>query len=193
MIPLLVIRHGKTQWNIDKKLQGRQDIELSEIGKNELKRCQIPLEFEGFDCCVSPLLRARETAEILGCRSCVVDDRLIEMDFGTWEGKKISQLRNEYGEIFLVNEEKGLHMTPPGGESPYDVQQRLKPFLKELKKPTIAITHKGVIRSLKSLAYHWDMKQKSPVAFEWGAAHLFLIDEQGHPHASRVNIRLDQE
>lgn len=192
MIPFLVIRHGKTQWNLDKKLQGRRDIPLCDAGKTELSKYRIPTEFDDFDWRVSPLLRARQTAELLGCRSDVVDDRLIEMNFGEWEGMKLSQLRDEYGDALLVNEAKGVHMKPPGGESPYEVQQRLKSFLKGLTKPTIAITHKGVIRALKSLACNWDMKQKSPITFDWSTAHLFLVDELGQPHLSRANIRLDQ-
>jgi probable phosphoglycerate mutase len=193
MIPLLLIRHGKTEWNLQKKLQGRRDIALSNIGEDELKSCTIPKEFAKFKWRVSPLMRALQTAELLKAPSYEIDKRLIEMDFGLWEGKTIKELRSEYGRAMLDNEAKGIHMQPPNGESPFDVQQRLHPFLKELREPTIAVTHKGVIRALKSLAYNWDMTDKFSQEFRWNAAHLFEIDAQGQPHAIRINIELDED
>jgi len=193
MIPLLVIRHGKTDWNAQKKLQGRRDIGLSDEGRQALQKCRIPAEFSNYQWRSSPLMRARETAQLLGAQDVGIDDRLIEMDWGDWEGKTIRELRHHYGAQMAEIEARGVNMQPPGGESPADVQQRLLPFLKSLTAPTIAITHKGVIRALKSLAYDWDMTDKSPVAFNWTTAHLFMIDGKGTPHANRVNIGLDDK
>ena len=193
MIPLLFIRHGKTDWNLEKRLQGRRDIALSDIGRSELKELQVPSEFAEYHWLASPLKRAMETAKLLGCSNPEIDGHLIEMDFGDWEGFQIKELRAKYGEDMLRNEAKGVHMRPPGGESPYDVQQRIGALLKTLNRPTIAVTHKGVIRAVKSLAYNWDMKDKSPVAFEWNRAHLFMVDEYGAPHASQVNIDLNRK
>lgn len=191
MIPLLLIRHGKTEWNALKKLQGRRDISLSPEGEALLQGCSLPKEFSRYQWLSSPLKRAIQTAEILGANDLKIEDRLIEMDWGKWEGFTIKELRHQYGDAMTENEKKGLHMCPPSGESPADVQVRLRSFLKELKKPTVAVTHKGVIRAIKSLAYNWDMTDKSPVEFNWSAGHLFAIDETGHPHAKAVNIKLD--
>jgi broad specificity phosphatase PhoE len=193
MIPLLVIRHGRTSWNAAKKLQGLRDIPLSPEGRTLLGKSHIPPEFLDFKWVTSPLIRAQQTAEILGGTALEIAPDLIEMNWGDWEEHTISELRQKYGPAMAENEKKGLHMRPDGGESPFEVQQRLLPFLKNLKHPTIAVTHKGVIRALKSLAYQWDMTDKSPVSFDWGSAHLFQIDEDGIPHADRVNIKLDTE
>ncbi len=193
MIPLLLVRHGKTEWNLQKRLQGRRDIELSDMGCSELKELCIPAEFSQYHWLTSPLKRAIETAQLLGCSSPEVDDRLIEMDFGDWEGFQIKELRAKYGQAMILNEAKGVHMCPPGGESPYDVQQRVCTLLQELNRPTIAVTHKGVIRAMKSLAYNWDMTDKSPVTFQWDKAHLFMVDQNGLPHASQVNIDLSRK
>ncbi len=192
MIPLLLIRHGKTAWNIEKKLQGRRDIPLSEQGRNQLQNCILPSEFRHFSWTSSPLVRATETAEILGALNPLVEPRLIEMHWGDWEGNTVRDLRARYGETMVENEARGLNMKPPGGESPADVQKRLRPWLKSLTKPTIAVTHKGVIRALKSLAYDWDMTCKSPTTFDWNCAHLFKINEQGMPIVDRVNISLEK-
>jgi len=191
VIPLLLIRHGRTEWNAQKKLQGRRDIPLSSEGREILETCEIPEQFSHFHWRSSPLKRAEQTAQILGATDLVLDDRLIEMDWGKWEGYTIRELRAQYGSAMKDNEAKGLQMCPEGGESPADVQNRLLPFLQELKTPTIAVTHKGVIRAIKSLAYNWDMTDKSPVPFNWNAGHLFMIDELGRPHAEAVNIELD--
>ncbi|WP_169566912.1 histidine phosphatase family protein [Sneathiella limimaris] len=192
MIPLLVIRHGKTEWNLQKKLQGRRDIPLCEEGIEELKTAIIPAEFQMFEWVSSPLQRAIQTAQILGATDLSIENRLIEMDFGAWEGHTIKELRNCFGEEMIENERQGLDMTPPEGESPRLVRERLASFLRELSSPTIAVTHKGVIRALQSLAYDWDMKQVLPIEYHWNKAHLFLITEEGHVIPERPNVRLEK-
>ena len=62
----------------------------------------------------------------------------------------------------IENEARGLDFRPPGGESPRDVQARLRPFLESLRDPTIAVTHKGVLRALYALATGWTMERKAP-------------------------------
>ena len=193
MIPLLLLRHGKTSWNIQKKLQGRTDIPLCEEGIETLKRNSIPAEFRSYQWFSSPLTRARQTAELLGGENVQISPSLIEMNFGSWEGHSLQELHLQNGDEMRENEARGLDMLPPGGESPRDVQQRLLPFLKNLTGPSIAVTHKGVIRAFKSLAYNWDMTDKLPIEFRWGAAHLFLIDAHGMPHPERINIELDDK
>lgn len=191
MIPVLFIRHGKTSWNAMKKLQGRRDIPLSDEGRQLLQRRCMPEEFSDFQWVSSPLVRATETAEILGASDITIEDRLIEMDWGEWEGQRVAELRMSLGSAMAEEEAKGLHMKPRGGESPAEVATRLIPWLSSLRKPTIAVTHKGVIRALKFLAYDWDMTDKSPATFDWNCGHLFNIDAQGKPVAVRVNISLE--
>lgn len=193
MTALLMIRHGKTEWNSQKKLQGRQDIPLSKEGINLLSDTKVPEEFSDFQWISSPLMRARQTAELLGAASFTIEEALLEMDWGEWEGKTIKDLRTIYGDVMTEEENKGLHMTPPNGESPYQVQQRLKPWLEKLTQPTIAVAHKGIIRAMKSLAYNWDMKDKSPVPFDWNCVHLFDVDKIGRLSVVRPNIPLEKK
>ncbi|MEP5700556.1 MAG: histidine phosphatase family protein, partial [Sneathiella sp.] len=144
MTALLVIRHGKTVWNLEKKIQGRRNIPLCDEGRAQLRQFSLPAEFSHFNWVSSPLIRARETAELLDGVKIAVEERLIEMDWGAWEGYTIRDLRSGFGAAMAQNEAKGLHMTPDGGESPADVQARLLPWLRSLTVPTIAVTHKGV-------------------------------------------------
>jgi len=87
---LYIMRHGRTPWNELKKLQGRTDIPLSEEGHSMALRAGGDYADVHFDICYcSPLLRARETAElVLKGRSVpiVTDERLCEMSFGEFEG-----------------------------------------------------------------------------------------------------------
>ena len=88
------------------------------------------------------------------------------------------------------NEDRGLDFTPPRGESPRDVQTRLAPWLREVgraKTPTVAVTHKGVIRAVFALALGWDMIGRPPVRLEWVCAHLFVLDGGGEVRAERFN------
>ena len=191
MVRLLVIRHGKTEWNLKKKIQGRTDIPLSDLGRAELLKMELPSEFAEFNWTSSPLKRTRETAELLGAKNLRVEPALIEMNWGEWEGETLSDLSEKYGDDFKYNEARGLNMTPPGGESPADVVARLKPWLQELKADTIAVTHKGVIRALKSLAYNWDMTDRAPVKFDWATGHLFEVSADGGLLPLRINIAME--
>jgi len=190
---ILFIRHGKTQWNLEKRLQGRRDIPLCEEGVELLQKCVVPDEFKTYSWSVSPLRRAQETAQLLGARPTPPEPALIEMDWGKWEGQTIKELRQLYGPDMAEIEARGCHMTPPNGESPAMVVARLKPWLENLVGDTIAITHKGVIRAVQSLAYNWDMTDKSPVEFNWAAGHLFILDETGIIRPEQININLESE
>lgn len=191
MTPLLLIRHGPTAWNTEKRLQGRTDIPLSELGLSQVSGWQVPEEFVGFDWRVSPLQRARQTAEALGL-AATVDPRLIEMDFGMYEGRTIGELRRRLGAEMSANEDRGLDFTPPDGESPRMVQDRLCPMLAEIRRPTGCVTHKGVIRALMARASGWDMIGKPPVKLDWSSAHLFQLDSDGGVSLDRPNISLDR-
>ena len=87
---LYITRHGKTEWNIKHKLQGRTDVPLCEEGRQMAEAGREEYKDVHLDVCYcSPLLRARETAEImLGDRDIpiIFDDRLKEMSFGEYEG-----------------------------------------------------------------------------------------------------------
>ena len=174
MVKLLVIRHGKTDWNLNNKIQGRTDIALSQLGREELVGRRVPDEFSG-----------NHPGEQMPLRA------LIEMSWGEWEGETLKALHEKYGAEFRYNEARGLQMTPPGGESPADVVERLQPWLKSLASDTIAVTHKGVIRAIKSLAYNWDMTDKAPVSFDWATGHLFEVSASGDSRPLRINISME--
>jgi len=170
-------------------MQGRSDEPLAPAA-DDLGWC-VPPELAGFRWLSSPLRRARETAERLGIGGFAVEPCLTEMDWGDWEGQTLSDLRRDLAGVMAKNEAAGLDFRPPRGESPRDVQARLKPLLAELGHaghPTAAITHKGVVRAVYALAAGWDMRGKPPNKLSPAAAHMFRLDAEGRPSVERLNI-----
>lgn len=187
MIPLLVVRHGPTDWNQAKLIQGRTDRPLSEAARQQMSRLQLPAEWRQARCLASPLGRAMETATVLGLDPRP-EARLIEMAWGAWEGRKLSLLREELGEAMRENEARGLDFRPPNGESPRDVQTRLRPLLAGLGERTVFVTHKGVLRALYALATGWTMEDEPPQKLLDRHAHAFAVASDGTPSVVQLNI-----
>ncbi|MCW5730621.1 MAG: histidine phosphatase family protein [Alphaproteobacteria bacterium] len=193
MTLIAFLRHGPTEWNREKRLQGRHDLPLLEESRAWLAGRRLPPPFAGAKALVSPLRRARETAAALGLEGAEPTASLIEMDFGAFEGRRLSDLRAELGDGLKENEARGLDFRPPGGESPREVQARLARWLAEAARqdgPLLAVTHKGVMRCLLTLAYGWDMTGRQPVRLDWTALQVFRLDGAGRPEPHRINLPL---
>ncbi|MFO1189374.1 MAG: histidine phosphatase family protein [Alphaproteobacteria bacterium] len=193
MTQLLMIRHGPTDWNEQGRIQGRADPSLSPAGRRLVQSYRVPAQCQGWAWVSSPLARARETATIMAGHAPAIEPCLIEMDWGSWEGETLAALRARLGAEMETREALGLDFRPPSGESPRDVQERLRPWLLRLAdagRPTIAVTHKGVVRALYAQARDWPMIGKAPDSLQWDHAHLFSIAATGRAMLERVNIRL---
>lgn len=189
MTLLALIRHAPTAWSATGRLQGRADVPLD---PSTLPDWRLPVALDGFRVVTSPLVRAVDTARVLGV-DAEIEPLLTEMDWGAWEGETVAGLRERLGAAMTGAEAEGLDFRPPGGESPRDVQARLAPllhYLAERGEPTAAITHKGVIRAVFAEATGWDMLGKPPGRLSWDAAHLFRLDREGKPTVERLNIPL---
>lgn len=190
MTRLVLLRHGATDWNTAKRLQGHADIPLSEAGRAALATRLIPEAYRNRPWFVSPLLRARQTIDTLKLQA-VTEPALIEMHWGDYEGHTLAELRSRHGAAFAINEQRGLDLQPPGGESPRQVQQRLLPWLRSLKSDAGAVTHKGVIRAMLALACDWPMLGKPPLKLDWHCLQEFRITEGGQPELLAANIPLE--
>ncbi len=179
---LALLRHGITDWNLEKRVQGRIDQPLCDLGREQLAKLALPRALANYRWYCSPLLRARQSAELLGLTDVVIEPTLIEMSWGDWEGEVLKPLRRKLGEEMRANERRGLDFCPPGGESPRQVQLRLQPWLQKLAaagNDSAAVVHKGIIRCIYALASGWDMRGETPVDFAWDAIHQFEISEDG--------------
>jgi probable phosphoglycerate mutase len=190
---LALIRHGATDWNAERRLQGRADRPLSAAGRAAVEGWRVPPLLLEAVWATSPLARARDTAARLGREGCRIEERLIEMDWGAWEGRTRRELLAEAGGAALDRNPLGRDFRPPGGESPREVAARLKPWIAELAQAgaaAVGVTHRGVIRALYAEATGWDMIAPAPQAFADGAAQLFLARTDGSVGLVRVNLML---
>lgn len=194
-IRLALLRHAATGWNETGRVQGRSDIELSDAGRTQARSWILPAPIDSWRRISSPLARARETAALLTPESdAAIEPRLTEMNWGAWEGRTLADLRNELGDEMIRREVAGLDFRAPGGESPREVQARVKPWLAELaegNEDVLAITHKGVVRAIYALATGWDMTAREPDRFKYPALHLFRVGRDGAVVLKRFNIPID--
>ncbi len=168
------MRHGETDWNNEKKFQGRIDIPLNEDGKAVARLTQKGMSEIAFDVAfTSPLRRAKETAEIvLGDKeiSIIEEERLIEVSFGILEGEIMDrEVENIYN--FFLRPEK--YTAPEGGETLQEAMERAKKFLSELfqnekyQNSTVLIaTHGAMLSALLSV-----IKENSIENFWAGGLH----------------------
>jgi probable phosphoglycerate mutase len=160
MVSFNLIRHGKTLWNLEKRLQGEADLPLSTEGRLEVASWCAALGTIPLDLILSsPMARARATAEILGDRlglEVVMEEQLREQAFGRWQGKRLIDIRKKSPGTVEFQENLGWDFCPPGGEARHGVLARSLTALKAAavrfkKRHILVVTHNGVI---KSLAYH---------------------------------------
>lgn len=189
MTLLACLRHGETAWSAAGRIQGRADIPLSEAGRTALRGRELPPACRGMRVVTSPLARCAQTAALLGFPDAVHEFRIVEMDWGEWQGELLAELRARLGQAMRDNEARGLDFMPPGGESPRKVIARLRPWLAQITQPTLAITHRGVIRAIIADACGWDMRGPLPARLDWNAVHLFDIDPRGSPRAQQLNLK----
>ncbi len=194
-IRLALLRHAPTGWNETGRVQGSSDIALSEAGRAAVRGWILPSPIDRWRRIASPLARARETAALLKPEhEAAIEPRLTEMDWGEWEGRTLADLRQELGDEMIRREVAGLDFRAPGGESPREVQARVRPWLAELAaggEDTLAITHKGVVRAIYALATGWDMTAREPDRFHYPALHVFRVGRDGTIVLKRFNIPLD--
>ena len=87
---LYIVRHGETVWNLEHRVQGQTDVPLTDNGRKQAKELQKLVSSLNIDVVISsPLIRAKETAQILVDNKLPVhtDDRIIERDWGLNEGE----------------------------------------------------------------------------------------------------------
>jgi len=149
---LLLTRHGQTDWNVQRKIQGITDIELNETGIEQAKIAGEKLKGYDIDLVIaSPLKRAAKTAQlIVGNRDIpiVYDDRIKERCFGNLEGKKVEGNENE--EKFCEIWNHKLNTKYEDIESLSELFDRANNFLNDIKeeykdKTVLVVTHGGFI------------------------------------------------
>ena len=160
---LYYVRHGETDWNVEQRLQGHHDTALNARGRSQASRCGDILRDllmcerrAPADCAYlsSPLIRARETMELLRAtldldpHAYGTDDRLIEISFGDWEGLTLAEIQARSPAALAEREHDKWGFRPPGGESYRDVAKRVGDWYATVTRDTVVAAHGGVARGL---------------------------------------------
>ncbi len=169
---LLVLRHGQTQWNLEKKLQGRTDIPLNETGRAQAtqngKTLRALLAKEAIDpkevkIFASPLVRAMETAQI-ACKEAGLsgaicpEPLLIEQCYGLLEGMTHSEIQKKYPHCWYMRQHDPLSYLPPEGEPGEVFQARISSVIDKVTGVTLLVGHFGLLRTLIALCKTNDIK-----------------------------------
>jgi alpha-ribazole phosphatase len=150
-----LVRHGETEWNAENRICGRSDVPLSEAGRRQAKSLAERLKTIPFEALYSsPLKRALETARLISESvglEPILDERLVELDYGQWEGKTLAEIMKNDPRTFRAWDADPGQLAPPGGESGLEAQQRVVSFLDFLaaKHPqghVLVAFHKTVCR-----------------------------------------------
>jgi probable phosphoglycerate mutase len=160
------VRHGETDWNAERRLQGQLDIPLNDVGR--LQSAQSGSTLRGliaagrkapahFAFISSPLSRARETMEILrGALGLprdgyAVEPRLAELSFGRWEGLTYREVRALDGLVLVLRDCDKWNFAAPHGESYADLLIRVRDWHASVEGDIVVAAHGGVARVLMVL------------------------------------------
>jgi probable phosphoglycerate mutase len=120
-VSLVLVRHGRTEWNRERRLVGRCDVALDDVGRDQARGIG-ELLGDVVELRTSPLRRAQETADLLATGlTASVDESFVELDYGEDEGKRV----DEVGASFWTSIRADATTRWPGGESLADVQARV--------------------------------------------------------------------
>jgi len=148
---LFLIRHAQTDWNAERRLQGRADRPLSDLGRSQASQLHSTVGNIAFDAVLcSDLRRTRETAELAGLVAAIPAPQWREVDVGRWSGRRIDDIISAEPEAYA--EWRNGHADPPGGEAWAAFYGRVRAALSsivEMRQRRVAIvTHSGVIRAI---------------------------------------------
>jgi probable phosphoglycerate mutase len=162
-VTLYFVRHGETDWNLAQRYQGQRDIPLNDTGRVQARRNGTVLrdllggQTRTIDYVASPLLRARETMEIirrelgLAPDDYRTDDRLQEIDYGHWAGQLWNELPVTDAEGFAARRADPWNWRPNDGESYRMLSDRIALWLGEVERDAVVVAHGGVSRVLRGL------------------------------------------
>ena len=155
------VRHGQTGWNAELRLQGQADTDMTDLGRSQAVRngrrlAELVGRPDMFDFVASPLKRTCETMELIRTEMGLTpngyrtEPRLKEVHFGDWQGFTHAELeeRQPGSTATRFSDKWGFVAPGTGGESYQMLLERVKPWFDALDKPTVCVTHGGVIRIL---------------------------------------------
>jgi probable phosphoglycerate mutase len=186
---IAMFRHGPTDWNAQHRIQGHTDIPLSDEGLRKMQGLRVP--FPARRIFASPMQRTRQTAAAMGLSDPIPDVRLMEQNWGRWEGMSLQAITEQEGKDAFIRAGRRGAFRPPGGESIYEVMARVNDFLRDVGRESgdaIAVTHMGVLRAAYTLATGWDMATPMPPELDVSKILVLELGEDAKPRIHALNM-----
>lgn len=197
---IILIRHGETTWNIEGRYQGQEDTPLSERGLRQGQLLAEGLRDIPIDLCISsPLQRSYQT-----CKFCAdlhglpvaTDERLLEINHGSWEGVLAGDIEKQYPVEFAQwHSQPQLVEMPGGGEGLEDVRRRARAafddYAERYPDQTVLVAahdavNKAIICDLLGLdmSHFWQIKQDNTcinvLEYKEGSWRVVLLNSTNH-------------
>jgi len=192
---LILVRHGRTEWNRVERFRGRADIQLDEVGIKQAKAVASRIaDWQVSALYSSPLHRALTTAEIMG-RPFSLEVKLlpaiIDIDYGEWQGLSPEEAAAKNGDLYSKWMESPHKVRFPGGESLTAVRERAASEVDSLiaqhpKETVVLVSHKVVCQILILSFLGLDNSHFWQIAQDVCAINIFEV-RGGIPSALSLN------
>ena len=202
MLNVYLLRHGQTQWNADgNRYCGRTDIPLTDTGIRQAEFVREQLIDVSIDAVYSsPLQRAHHTAQLAsGNRKVITDPRLVEVDFGKWEGKTKEQFMDEDPGLWEAwAHDPAVARAGGSGEAGMDVVRRLDEFFhsaigKHNGTNILVVGHNGVNRLYLAHKLGMHLRHYRRIVQENSSVTLFSLSESNELTLKLLNSRAKQD
>jgi alpha-ribazole phosphatase/probable phosphoglycerate mutase len=195
MLNVYLLRHGETPYNADgNRYCGRTDIGLTAKGIKQAEGVNERLKDVVIDAVYSsPLTRARVTAEIATGRQVQTDERIIEVDFGTWEGKTQVEFNTENPLLWAawIND-PAIAKAGGTGETGKEIVERVDAFFTEMLQKhngqtIVVVGHNGINRLYMAYKLGMELKNYRRIFQENSAITFFELSDEGEFTLKKLN------
>jgi 2,3-bisphosphoglycerate-dependent phosphoglycerate mutase len=190
MAKLFLVRHGQSQWNLENRFTGWQDIDITELGQQEARQAGLALANEPIDIAyTSTLIRAQHTLEIILHEMgnphipIVINAALNERGYGKLEGLNKAETAEKYGAEQVHIWRRSFDVPPPGGESLKDTYERVIPYYERFIAPDLTagknvliVAHGNSLRALIMYLEHLSPAQILEREIATGQPITYQID-----------------
>ncbi|CAI9686891.1 2,3-bisphosphoglycerate-dependent phosphoglycerate mutase [Elizabethkingia anophelis] len=192
MIKLFLVRHGQSQWNLENRFTGWQDVDITELGKQEAQRAGQLLKIEQINLAfTSKLVRAQHTLKIIleECEKTdmpvIMNEALNERSYGDLEGLNKTETAQKFGAEQVHIWRRSFDIAPPGGESLKDTYDRVIPYFKDFIQPqlqqhknVLIVAHGNSLRALIMYLEHLSPEEILKREIATGEPLTYVFDDQ---------------